>query len=277
MEKFKKDKTARILGIYTKLMNGYGVKKEEEAEFYGVDKRSIQRDISDIRHYLANETAGAGFKNSIEYDCIEKVYRLNQSGDSMLSVNEVLAVCKILLDSRAFTKEEMGRILDKLISHCLPKSAQKQVTDLIGNEKLHYVELQHNKRRSKVLDTPKSEGDCERYEEEKEVFTQDDKSSFIDNIGDIGQAILKQRYIKIKYVRIKDKKEVERILRPLAIMFSEYYFYLAAFIDDEDVRERFEVEDDKYPTIYRIDRITDMKVLKQNFSIAYTDRFQDGE
>lgn len=42
------DKIARILDLYTKLMNGYVVYKSKEAEHYGVNERSIQRDIDDI-------------------------------------------------------------------------------------------------------------------------------------------------------------------------------------------------------------------------------------
>ena len=35
---------------------------------------------------------------------------------------------------------------------------------------------------------------------------------------------------------------VNRKVKPVAIMFSEYYFYLTAFIDeDDDVREHFDV------------------------------------
>ena len=60
-------------------------------------------------------------------------------------------------------------------------------------------------------------------------------------------------------------------------MFSEYYFYLAAFIDDEKVRENFNVINDSFPTIYRIDRIQRLKVLEERFSIPYKDRFEEGE
>ena len=41
-----------MLGIYTKLMNGCLVNKVEEAQNYGVNERSIQRDIDDIRNFL---------------------------------------------------------------------------------------------------------------------------------------------------------------------------------------------------------------------------------
>ena len=60
-------------------------------------------------------------------------------------------------------------------------------------------------------------------------------------------------------------------------MFSEMYFYLAAFIDDDKVRENFNVLNDSFPTIYRIDRIQGLKVLDEKFHIPYTNRFEEGE
>lgn len=59
------------------------------------------------------------------------------------SNSEVLALCKILLNSRAFTKKEMTEMLNKLISCCVPKTNQQLVTDLISNETFHYVEPRH--------------------------------------------------------------------------------------------------------------------------------------
>lgn len=52
MDNLKEDKTERVLGIYTKLMNGYLINKAEEAQRYGVNERSIQRDLDCIRNYL---------------------------------------------------------------------------------------------------------------------------------------------------------------------------------------------------------------------------------
>ena len=46
-------KTGRILAIYTKLLCGQVVKKTEEAACFGVDAKSIQRDLEDIRIFLA--------------------------------------------------------------------------------------------------------------------------------------------------------------------------------------------------------------------------------
>ena len=60
-------------------------------------------------------------------------------------------------------------------------------------------------------------------------------------------------------------------------MFSEYYFYLTAFIDDEKVKKDFDVINDSSPTIYRIDRIKNVQVLDERFHIPYSSRFEEGE
>ena len=60
MEEGKRDKIERVLGIYTKLMNGYLINKAEEAVNYGVNERSIQRDIDDIRNYLESDSERMG-------------------------------------------------------------------------------------------------------------------------------------------------------------------------------------------------------------------------
>lgn len=60
-------------------------------------------------------------------------------------------------------------------------------------------------------------------------------------------------------------------------MFSEYYFYLTAFIADKDVQKNFDVINDAFPTIYRMDRIKRLKVLDKHFHIPYSSRFEEGE
>ena len=60
-------------------------------------------------------------------------------------------------------------------------------------------------------------------------------------------------------------------------MFSEYYFYMAAFITDKEVKKNFRVLEDAFPTIYRIDRIQDLRILEEHFKIPYKDRFEEGE
>ncbi len=245
-EEVKGDQISRVLQIYAKLSDGYVVNKSEEAERYGVNERSIQRDIDHIRNFLDEDSERTGIMNSIIYDRIAKGYRLETIYRIRLQNSEVLALCKILLDSRAFTKNEMVDMLEKLISCCVPKVNQKRVKELIQNEEFHYVEPRHG-------------------------------NEFVDLMWDLGQAINESRYIEIDYFRTKDKSVVHRKLQPVAIMFSEYYFYLTAFIDDENVRKDFDVLNDSFPTIYRIDRIKNMVVLDERFHIPYSSRFEEGE
>lgn len=137
--KIKGDQISRILRIYAKLSDGYVVNKAEEAARYGVNERSIQRDIDHIRNFLDEDSERTGVVNSIVYDRNAEGYRLETLYKIWLQNSEVLALCKILLDSRAFTKAEMVEMLDKLITCCVPKTEQKLVKDLISNEEFHFM------------------------------------------------------------------------------------------------------------------------------------------
>lgn len=245
-EEIKGNQIGRVLQIYSRLCDGYVVNKTEEAARYGVNERSIQRDIDHIRNFLDEDSERTGIVNSIVYDRSAKGYRLESLYQMRLKNSEILALCKILIDSRAFTKIEMVEMLDKLIACCVPKISQKRIRELIRNEEFHYVEPRH-------------------------------RTKFIDTMWELGQAVNESRYIEVDYYRTKDKQIVRRKLQPAAIMFSEYYFYLTAFIDDEKVRENFDVLNDSFPTIYRIDRIRSLKVLEERFHIPYSNRFEEGE
>lgn len=247
MAESKNTKIERVLDIYSKLEEGRRVNRREEAARYGVDERSIQRDIDDIRNYFEIKSEKDGLVNSVVYDRKRKGYYLEQSGNRLLSNSEILAVCKILLDSRALTKEEMESLLERLISCCTPQKSRKLVKDLVSNEAFHYIEPRH-------------------------------KTRFLDTMWEIGQAIRDWRYIEIEYRRNRGGALVKRKLKPVAIMFSEFYFYMTAFIDEEDgARKNFEVLEDAFPTIYRIDRIKKLTVLGEHFHIPYRDRFEEGE
>lgn len=124
MSEGRYSKVERVLWIYTRLMDGYLIHKTEEAKRYGVDLRSIQRDIDDIRNFLELDVGNSGFLNAVTYDYVKKGYRLEQIYRMKLSSSEILAICKILLDSRAFIREEMQDILDRLISCCVPKESR---------------------------------------------------------------------------------------------------------------------------------------------------------
>lgn len=232
-------KSARLLEIYSRFNRGELLKKSELAQSFHVTQRSIQRDIEDLRCFFAEH----GLEQDIIYDAKHRGYRLVSTIPKGLTNSEILAVCKILLESRSMRKDEMLPILDKLIDCAVPEESKRAVKALIANEKLHYIEPHHEK-------------------------------SILNGLWDIGQAISKQQVLEIEYERMKEPKLVKRRVQPVGIMFSEYYFYLTAFLEN---KESFDNPDDLFPTIYRIDRIRSFKVLNEHFEVPYKDRFQEGE
>ena len=177
----------------------------------------------------------------------KKKYQLTYAEDSVnLTKSEILAVSKILLASRAFLKDEISLIVDKIVKQCSSEDDLKSIQNLLKNEKFHYVELQH-------------------------------KKSFIKHIWDFGDAIKNKKKLEISYKKM-DGKIVKRIVNPVGLMFSEFYFYLLAHIENIDKEKHFNNKDDEYPTIYRIDRIEDFKILNEKFTpTLYTNRFQEGK
>lgn len=232
-------KSARILDIYARLMAGQILNKASLAEEYGVTMRSIQRDIESLRFFLMEK----GLPQEIIYDRTVKGYRMVNSVPAGLSNSEILAVCKILLESRSLRRDEMHPILDKLVECAVPQEQRRAVKELIANEKLHYMEPHHGK-------------------------------SILNGLWDMGQAVKEHRVMEIQYERMKEPKLVMRRVQPVGIMFSEYYFYLTAFLED---KSHFENPDDLFPTIYRIDRIQSFKVLNERFRVPYSERFEEGE
>lgn len=226
------NKGQRLLGIYHRLSQGELISKEVLAREYGVTEKSIQRDIDDIRSYLAGDKdEGAA---DICYDRQAKGCRLVEEESRCLTRKEILAMAKILLESRAFAKEELHTILDKLIEAC-PREGRKVVEDMIRNETFCYVPPRHGKK-------------------------------LLDALWDISLFIKNREIIRFSYKR-QDGAEKEHTAKPVALLFSEFYFYLVAYKEEET----------EFPTIFRVDRIKDMESTGNTFHIPYADRFKDGE
>lgn len=64
------------------------------------------------------------------------------------------------------------------------------------------------------------------------------------------------------------EKSQVRVVKPVSIIFSEYYFYLIAFIKDSKYNS---------PAFFRVDRIKEFKLLHEKFSFPEKDRLEEGE
>lgn len=128
------NRSLRLLTIYSGLLNGKVLRKKELADRYGTSERTIQRDISDIQRFFAENAVESGEVNEVIYDIKKGGYRLEQISKMKFTNSEVLAISKILLDSRAFIKADMKEIMDKLLECCVPPQNRDLVNGLIRNE-----------------------------------------------------------------------------------------------------------------------------------------------
>lgn len=235
-------KSSRLLSIYSDLVNGKTLTKAELAQRFHVTERSIQRDMESLRLFLAEQMAA----QDIVYDRKYKGYRLTNTVNAGLTNSEILAVCKILLESRSMVKEELYPLLDKLVDSCVPEGNRRIVQELLLNEKYHYIEPHHGRR-------------------------------ILSGLWELGEAVQKHKVLEIKYRKLKGQETVQRTIEPAGLMFSEYYFYLVGFIRNIDRKQAFENPDDLFPTIYRVDRIVSFRETGEYFQPSYIERFQEGE
>lgn len=246
MSKESEDKAERVLSIYARLKQGKVIKKEEESLRYQVATRTIQRDIADIQSFLQNQEMETGEVQKVIYDKGQAGYVLQTKYRKQMEAREIIAVAKILLESRALMKSELFPIIQKMIELCNNESEAKMAEDLLRNEMYHYVELHHGKK-------------------------------LLDRLWELEQAVKTQRYIEIKYQKLKNQEVVIRKVKPVGVMFSEFYFYLTAYIEEMDEKRKGQNRFDADPMIYRVDRLQEVKVTEEHFSVPYAERFEEGE
>lgn len=230
---YKGNKAFRLLCMHERLNKGEWISKEKLAVEFNVTK-TIQRDIDDLRAYFADNSYYNELK-TIKYDKGQNVYHLDESTDTKLNNMEVMAISKILLESRAFCKSEVDTLLFKLVVQ-LSSNDRKLVEEVIRNEQFYYVPLRHNKELISIL-------------------------------WDLSQYIARTELLHISYVR-KDGVARTHLVKPVSIMFSEYYFYLIAYMA-ENMKD--------YPTVFRIDRLESINRSGERFTIPYRDKFNEGE
>lgn len=237
MERFKAE---ALLFIYNHLQEGKVVRKIDIIDKFNINERTFYRYMKDIKDFV-EKPDGVLIGEKVIVDREKGGYILKWKHEKNLDEKEVLAISKVLLESRGFIKTEIKDMISKLLDNCICGD-KENIKCIIGNELTNYVSPQHGKELS-------------------------------DKLWEISSAIKEQKMLDIGYCKIgidgKIQEEVSRrIVHPQGLLFSEYYFYLIAFIDGKSY---------EYPTIYRVDRIKDLVITDRKYKVDYSKRFQDGE
>lgn len=237
MERFKAD---ALLYIYNRLLEGKVVRKNDIIDKFSINERTFYRYVKDIKNFVENPD-GELIGEQIIVDREKGGYILKGKHEKQLNEREVLAISKVLLESRGFIKREIEGIISKILDNCIYED-KEDIKHIIGNELINYVSPHHGKE-------------------------------LLEKLWEISNAINEQKVLDIGYFKIgidgKIQDEVSRrIVYPQGILFSEYYFYLIAFIEGKSY---------EYPTIYRVDRIKNLIITDKKYEIEYSKRFQDGE
>lgn len=197
----------RKLEIYAKLMDGRFIDKEEEADFYCVSLKTIQRDLEAIRYFLENYS----HKYRLVYDKKLNIYRLNNCITS-ISVPTTIALIKILLGTKAFTKKELKTIIKELFAEgygywgrfdkygcsALAEEQDDYIKKIIQNELFNYREPAHGK-------------------------------AILNMIDKIAKAIAEQTILKIWYKRMDGSLVIREINPCCNFIFRILFLYAGVF------------------------------------------------
>lgn len=137
----KTEKLFRFMEIKEKLEKGEILKKKKLSEKYGVSEKSIQRDFDTLNTYYTEKN-----QSKVVYNWQKEGYELQKNVNANVFTNEeILAISKILLESRAFCKEELEILLRKIAKQAASSDSYKRIEKIIKNERFNYVPLQHGK------------------------------------------------------------------------------------------------------------------------------------
>ena len=192
---YKGNKGFRLLNIYERLQQKEYLSKAELAADYSVSEKTIQRDIDDLRAYLI-ETHIYDKGISIKYDKTLNKYYLNNPSPNSLSGDEVLSMCKILLENCSLPKERLSEIIKKII-RILPSTDRSVIyRDIAENLKEYYSVQTPSDITLKIWDFTK--------------YSQNDSTIFLS-------------------YKFPNQQIHNYIAFPIAVVYKNNVFYLVAF------------------------------------------------
>ena len=104
-------KQYRILEIFFRALRGEDISVQKMANEYGVSTKSVSRSVGDLKAFLADNRELVG-NTELEYSHKDKCYRLYL--DEFLSSKELFALVEVMIGARAFSRDELLILVNKL-------------------------------------------------------------------------------------------------------------------------------------------------------------------
>lgn len=234
------NKTAKVLELWDRLIDGGKVSRPEMVDVFGVNDRTASRYLAEIRKHLAHREIEDGISRNLVFDPAEGVYKIVGAESHFVSKGELYAVCKILLSSRSVSKKEITRLLGRLLRSAVSPEEKKDLEEYIKNEIRDYLDPEH-------------------------------ADPDLDALSLAARAVRAQKVLLFDYRKLGAARSKPHRVYPVGIVFSEYYFYLIAV-----PCEAGEI-DAKNRRIYRLDRMSRVRAEEKRFSVQYSNRFREGD
>lgn len=225
-------KIDRVLEIFYRAIKGEALSASRLAAEYGVSNRSITRDLTGLKMFLADHRETMG-NAELVYSSADHCYRLRM--DNFITNKELLAITKILIGVKALASADLLRLIGKLKQNT-SAGDKKALESLLHKELYHYTGIKF---------------DCQNV---------------LDNLWTLSECIEAKQPITVTYYRM-DRKERKHKLLPLSVIFTEYYFYLLAYKENNQ---------DSTPYYFRVDRITKITKHREKFSLTPEQEFDEG-
>ncbi|TGD23656.1 WYL domain-containing protein [Companilactobacillus suantsaicola] len=223
---------ARILDLFLRMYTGESVDTEWAAKYFNVKPRAIQRDYEII-------------KNVLEKYLPNKVMVLNREDrtrsldiDEGVPVSGVIAVLKMIIGTRAFSKEELEDFKEDILSLVSYKERPMVKTLLAATLSKYYP-----------VDVP------------------DDLLMRIDKFS---EWIVKRKPIHFEYRNGYPGKVSEFKGVPINLYFDTSFYYVMIYIvDKENLSEN--------PLVFRVDRfVFPVKELRKSYNIPFDKKVDEG-
>lgn len=186
----------RIIDILMSMLRGERIDIDTSKSLYGVSERTIKRDLGTIRN---NEKFAS--KYVMHYNSVQKNYNVTSIG--MIKPEEVLAILKILISSRALSKSEL-----------------KDVTQ-------HFLELVATEDRApiKLLISTTSENYIPAVD-----------NPIFPHVKEFAEWIIAKKEISFMY---NDNIASDEITKkqtgvPLSMYFDNHHFYVMMYLTEQD-------------------------------------------